>query len=149
MVMLRAAWFVLFLAIVTPTVAATQNWGNLDALIMAQLTEGQALEGSTFMPDAADPAQATRAVAVAYTHIPGSAGNVGIHVGFFQIRAGTWFLARRIEGLYGMGVEAPEFGPNHFEVTTNMLGPQDARCCPTLKVRWRIDLATGAVRRLS
>jgi hypothetical protein len=129
--------------------ATAQDWGDLDTLIMGQLTGGATLESSTFMPDAADPAAASRAIAVAYTHIPGSAGSVDIHVGLFRKETNAWRLMRKIDGLYGMGVENPVFSGQTFEVTTNMLGPDDPRCCPTLKVRWRIDLDTADVTRLN
>lgn len=124
--------------------ALAQNWGNLDALITSQLTR-QAPVSSTFMPDAPDPSGATRAMVIAHTHITGSAGSTAIHVGYFVKQNNAWFLARRIEGLFGLGNENPLFQGNLFEVTTSTLGPNDPRCCPSQKTRWQINLDTGGV----
>jgi hypothetical protein len=35
------------------------------------------------------------------------------------------------------------FFPDHVEVSTLTLGPNDPRCCPTLTKRWSIDLQSG------
>ncbi len=129
--------------------AVELSWLPADLSMTAAPWPSRARPGLTGLPDAADPAAASRAIAVAYTHIPGSAGSVDIHVGLFRKKTNAWRLVRKIDGLYGMGVENPVFSGQTFEVTTNMLGPDDPRCCPTLKVRWRIDLDTGGVTRLN
>ena len=129
--------------------AGAQSWGDLDTLIMNTLTGGAPLEASRFMPDASDPQTATRALVIAYTHIPGSAGSVAIHTGVYKRYGSEWILEHPVDGVFGMGAEDPVFGPTHVEVTTGTLAPGDARCCPTGRTRWRIDTETGAVTKLN
>lgn len=137
----------LFVALSLAQPAAAQDWGNIDGLIEGSLTEGQPPFDAYFFPDTADPATATRALAIAYTEIVGAAGNFGIHVGLFARSGDGWRLAHRVENLFGTSPARPRFGPGHVEITTDTLGPDDPRCCPSQKTVWRIDAATGAVTR--
>ncbi len=146
---MRRTLAAILLSLLSVPAALAQDWGNLDALIISQLTDGATPEMAQFMPDTADPATATRALAIAYVHIPGSAGSVSIDVGLFQRAGQGWSMTRRVDGLFGMGPENPAFGPGWVEITTSTLGPDDPRCCPSVKTRWRIEMATGQAFRLN
>jgi hypothetical protein len=124
------------------------GWGNLDALLVPLSPTG-AMEAALFLPDTPDPLTATRALGVVYAHIPGSAGSVSIHPAIFTRGAGGGALYRQVSGLFGQSPRDAQFFPERIEVTTTMPGPDDPRCCPTLPVRWSIDLVSGVATRLN
>ena len=128
--------------------AQDADWGNLDALLLPLSPTGQ-MEAALFLPDTADPASATRALGVVYAHIPGSAGSVSIHAAVYQRTGAGWAPTVLVRDLFGQMPRDAAFQPGRMEVTTTMPGPNDPRCCPTLAVRWSIDLGTGAATRLN
>lgn len=136
-----------FLLISFPALA--QGWGNLDGLLFRHLTNSGQAEASFWLPDAATPSAANRAIGVVYEHIPGSAGNTGIAVGLFAKQAGNWIFVGHIEGLWGHQPRNAVFGPNSADIITTTLGPNEPRCCPTQVSRWRIDLRTRTTRPLN
>jgi hypothetical protein len=138
----------LFMILASP-LSAQDWWPDLDALLFSTLTNSGTAEASFWLPDQYDPATATRALGVVYEHIPGSAGNTGIATGLYVRTAQGWQFAGPVSGLFGRSPRDPAFGDNHVEITTITLGPNDARCCPTLPIRWRIDLATRTAQRLN
>lgn len=140
----------LALSIWAPPVSAQQvGWPNLDQLLFSTLTNSGRAEASFWLPDQSEPTTATRALGVVYEHIPGSAGSVSIAAGLYQRVAEGWAFVGPVEGLFGNAPRDPGFGPAHVDLTTTMLGPDEPRCCPTLPVRWRIDLTTRVAQRLN
>ena len=128
---------------------AQNGWPNLDQLLFSTLTTSGTAEASFWLPDSVDPNTATRALGVVYEYIPGSAGNTGIATGVYVRTAQGWQLAGVVQGLFGQRPSDANFGPTSVDVTTVMLGPNEPRCCPTLPVRWRIDLTTLVAQRLN
>ncbi|WP_299612828.1 hypothetical protein [uncultured Tateyamaria sp.] len=144
------AAIILALSLWVPPVTAQQaGWPNLDQLLFSTLTASGRAEASFWLPDRPEPTTATRALGVVYEHIPGSAGSVSIAVGLYQRVAEGWAFVGPVEGLFGNSPREVEFGPTSLDLTTTMLGPNEPRCCPTLPVRWRIDLATRVAQRLN
>lgn len=137
------------LALSAPVSRAQEGWGNLDALLFGSLTQSGTAEASYWLPDHPNPQSATRALGIVYEYIPGSAGNTGIAVGVFVKQQQSWIYAATVQGLFGQSPREPLFGPRTAEITTTMLGPNEPRCCPTLAVRWRIDLTTFQAQRLN
>ncbi|MEM8654908.1 MAG: hypothetical protein AAGF36_09185 [Pseudomonadota bacterium] len=133
----------------TPATAQEGGWPDLDALLFSTLTASGRAEASFWLPDQADAATATRAVGVVYEHIPDSAGSVSIAVGLYQRTGPGWAFVGPVQGLFGNTPRDVAFGPAHVDLTTIMLGPDEPRCCPTLPVRWRIDLNTRTAQRLN
>lgn len=138
------------MAVWAQTAAAQQaGWPNLDQLLFGTLTASGRAEASFWLPDQATPATATRALGVVYEHVPGSAGSVSIAVGLYARGAQGWQYAGPITGLFGQSPRDAVFAANQVELTTTMLGPNEPRCCPTLPVRWRIDIPTRQAQRLN
>lgn len=125
-----------------------QNWGNLDGLLFAHLTQSGRAEASYWLPEHADPAHAARALGIVYEHIPGSAGNVDIAVGVFVNQGGAWAFGGPVSGVFGLEPRAANFAPGHVDLSTTTLKPGEPRCCPTGVTRWRIDLTTLTGQRL-
>jgi hypothetical protein len=134
--------------ILTAVRAVAQDWGDLDALILPNLTSSGSAEASFWLPDAADPATASIALAVVYEYIQGSAGSTSIAAGFFVKQEGAWVFAGPVQGLFGQSPRDVAYGETAVNLTTIMLGPNEPRCCPTLPVRWRIDYQTLTATRL-
>ncbi|MGC1495838.1 MAG: hypothetical protein WA790_08515 [Sulfitobacter sp.] len=133
-------WLFAFgLSLLSPA-ALAQDWGNLDRLLFQSLTESGTAEASFWLPNAPDPAVATTAIGVVYEYIPGSAGNTGIATGVFVRQANGWSFAGEVDGMYGQSPRDAAYFQGGVDVTTSMPGPNDARCCPTMPTRWRIDL---------
>jgi len=132
-----------------PVPALAQGWGDLDALLTATLSPTGGNEASYWLPDSADPAQATQAIGILYAHIPGSAGSVSLHAGLFRKAGGAFSIAGQITGLFGSTPRDARYFPDHVELTTTMPAPGDPRCCPSLAQRWRIDLSTLQARAMN
>ncbi|WP_415401612.1 hypothetical protein [Tateyamaria sp. SN3-11] len=143
-----AALFCAILAFAAP-VRAQDGWPNLDALLFSTLTASGQAEASFWLPDTPDPATATRALGVVYEHIPGSAGSVSIATGVYVRTAQGWQIAGVVPSLFGQSPRGANFGPASVDLTTTTLGPNEARCCPTVETRWRIDLTTFIAQRLN
>ena len=120
-------------------IAQAQGWGNLDALLYQNLTNSGTAEVSFWLPNASDPAQATVAIGVVFEYIPGSAGNTGIATGVFVRQENGWVFAGEVDGMFGQQPRDAAFSQGFVDVTTTMPGPNDARCCPSVPTRWRID----------
>lgn len=116
---------------------------------LPKTTSSGTAEASFWLPDSADPATASIALAVVYEYIQGSAGNTGIAPGFFVKQEGAWVFTGPVQGLFGQSPSDASFGQTALELTTIMLGPNEPRCCPTLPVRWRIDYQTLTAQRLN
>lgn len=150
----RALLLVALVTCAAPASAQTQawpnqhGWGSLDAMILSTLTTSGTAEAAFWLPDHPDPAQATRGLGVAYEYIQGSAGNTSIALGYYVRSAAGWQMAGPVTGVFGQSPRDPVYTQTTLEITTTMLGPNEPRCCPTLPVRWRIDLASRAVQRL-
>lgn len=121
---------------------AAQEWGNINAAMMQSLTSSGTVAASYWLPNTPDPATATIGLGVVYEHISGSAGNTTIAVGFFVKQNDIWIFAGRAENIFGHEPRDPYFTQSFAEITTNMPGPDDPRCCPTVPTRWRIDYQT-------
>lgn len=128
---------------------AQEVWPDLDLLLGRTLAVGQQFERSFWLPDVADPARAQQALGIVYPIIQGAAGNTGISVGLFLRVQGGWAFAGEVSGLFGQAPRDPVFAPGMMQLTTTLPGPNDPRCCPTLAVRWQIDLATLQAQRLN
>lgn len=61
-------------------------------------------------------------------------------------RQNNYIVARDIQGLYGE-INNVTFSGNQAIVQATTLGPNDPHCCPSLRVRYIVDLATGRARR--
>lgn len=145
--MIRA--LVLVLATLAGSVQAQEGWPNLDLLLGANLAPGASFERSYWLPDSADPNAARQAIGVVYPIIVGAAGNTGIAVGHFQRLSTGWSFMGPISGVFGHDPRDTAFAGRVIELTTTMPGPNDPRCCPTLPVRWRIDLVSKTAQRLN
>ena len=133
-----------------PALDAQGRWPNLEQLLGSTLAPGAQFERSFWLPDSADPAQAQQAIGVVYPIIQGAAGNTGIAVGHFvRVQGGGWGLAGVVGNLFGFDPRDAVFSPGAVQLTTTMLGPNEPRCCPTLPVRWQIDLTTFQAQRLN
>lgn len=128
--------------------AQQQDWPDLDALLFGTLTNSGRAEASFWLPDSADPARATRALGVVYEHIPGSAGNTTIALGYYLRSEQGWAFAGPVSGVFGQSPRDPVYTATTLEITTTTLGPDDARCCPSVESRWRIDLQSRAAQPL-
>jgi hypothetical protein len=135
---------VLLTALSCAAPAIAQDWSDVAPTLRRDLTNGRTPIQTFFFPDLPDPATATRALGLAYVHIEGSAGSASLDVGLFRRAGGAWTLHRRVEGLYGFSPRDPQLGPNGFFVTTDTLGPNDPRCCPSVVTRWYLDWESGA-----
>lgn len=148
--MTRLAACVLAFAVwLSPLTAQTAGWPDLDSLLFSTLTKSGRAEASFWLPDQPDPTTATRALGIVYEHIPGSAGSVSIATGLYQRVEQGWAFVGPVQGLFGNAPRDPEFTQTHIDLTTITLGPNEPRCCPTLPVRWRIDLNTRTAQRLN
>ncbi|MEO9898550.1 MAG: hypothetical protein ABJD13_08355 [Paracoccaceae bacterium] len=136
-------------AVIAPLHAVAQGWPNLDQLLFSTLTQSGTAEASFWLPDHPNADQATRALGVVYEHIPGSAGNTGIALGIYTKAGSAWQFVGPVEGVFGQSPRDPAFAGNFLDITTSLVGPNDARCCPTLAGRWRIDLSTFTATRLN
>ncbi|GAA0308643.1 hypothetical protein [Rhodovulum strictum] len=128
--------------------ALSQDWGDLDAALARDLSPGGETLGSYWLPDNADPAEAMRALAVLYAHIPGSASGFTIHAGLYARDAAGLRFAGPVEGLFGAEPRDPVFHAERMELTTSMPGPDDPHCCPSLAQRWSVDYSTRSVTAL-
>lgn len=137
------------LALLAGPLQAQDGWPNLDQLLFSTLTASGTAEASYWLPDSGDAAAAMRALGIVYEYIPGSAGNTGIATGVYLRTADGWQFAGTVSGLFGHRHSDAIFGTGSVDVTTVMLGPNEPRCCPTLPVRWRIDLTTRVAQRLN
>lgn len=122
--------------------AIGQGWGNLDQLLRSTLSTTGDVAATYWLPDTIDPAQAREAIGIAYVPISGAAGNTTISVAYFQKSASGFTAIAAIQDLFGQSPRAALFLPDRIEITTNMLGPDDARCCPNKQTRWVIDRST-------
>jgi hypothetical protein len=126
-----------------------QGWVSLDHMILSTLTRSGTSLSAFWFPDHGDPAQATRGLGIAYEHIPGSASGFDIALGYYVRTAAGWAMAGPVQSVYGQSPRDPAWTPTTLEITTTMLGPNEPRCCPSVPVRWRIDLGSLAVQRLN
>jgi hypothetical protein len=115
------------------------QWGDVGKFLVQSLAPGQQNEAFTWLPDNPDPARAREAIGIIYPVIVGAAGNTGIVVGHFtRIEAGFTRDAI-VTKLFGYSPRDARFFPDHIEVTTDVLGPNDPRCCPTVAQVWSIS----------
>ena len=132
-----------------PAAAQDAGWGDLDALLVRNLSNTGSIDASFWLPDYGNQTQARRALGIAYIYIPGSAGSTSISAGIFMRQASGWVLTARVPALFGQSPRDHVFAPGVMEVTTTTLAPGDARCCPTKPTRWRVDLSTGQASPLN
>lgn len=85
----------------------------------------------------------TEALAFLYFHLAGSAGNFGVVIGQFERGSdGNFSFNGHVRDLYGTSPREVSFEPDSIRLTTTMLAPGDARCCPTGAANWIIDRQT-------
>ncbi|MFZ1728238.1 MAG: hypothetical protein WAU13_16465 [Albidovulum sp.] len=114
------------------------QWGDVGSFLVQSLAPGQQNEAYTWLPDNPDSARAREAIGIIYPAIVGSAGSVSIAVGHFtRIEAGFTRDAI-ITNLFGNNPRDARFFPDRIEITTDVLGPNDPRCCPSVAQRWSI-----------
>lgn len=138
--------FARFLALALLFIGApvgAQDWSDASGIVVRDLAAGGTPLDASFFPDSPDPAQASRGLGIVYVAIEGAAGNASLEAGLFQREGGVWRLHRRVTGLFGLSPRDPLFDAAGFYVTTSMLGPNDARCCPSEATVWFVDWATG------
>lgn len=135
-----------WLAVVTPAFA--QDWSGVAPVLRRDLADGRQPLSSFFITDAPDPVAAARALGIAYVHIEGSAGNASLEAGLFRKSGAAWVLHRRVEGLFGYSPRDPQLGPDGFFLTTDTLGPNDPRCCPSVPTRWYVAWGDGPAERV-
>lgn len=131
-----------------PAFAQNNGWGDLDGLLWQSLAPGRTGEASYWLPDNADPAVATVALGITYSHGIEASGSIGIDLGLFRPEAGNWALFQPVGDVFGFEPRDAVFFADRIEISTSTLGPNDARCCPTAVTRWSIDRATGAVSKV-
>ena len=147
---MRTLFALALLALWAGPLRAQNGWPDLDQLLSATLAPGQYFEVSFWLPDSTDPAQAQQVIGVVYPVISGAAGNTGIAVGHFvRVTGGGWRLGGVVRDLFGQNPRDARFAPGSVQITTTMLGPNEPRCCPTLPVRWQIDLSTLQAQRFN
>ena len=113
-------------------------------MLVMELSPTRSMEGGEWFTDKDAFGRETRALGIIYVHVPGSAGTVSIHAGIFDFHDSGWVKTRDVSGLYGVGPRNAVFHANRIELETTTLAPGDPRCCPTQKVRWQVDIGTGA-----
>ena len=113
-----------------PVPALAQGWGDLDALLTATLSPTGGNEASYWLPDSADPAQATQAIGILYAHIPGSAGSVSIHAGLFRKAGGAFSIAGQITGLFGSTPRDAPYFPRPCGTDHHDAGPRRSTLLP-------------------
>jgi hypothetical protein len=125
--------------------AGPSNWGDLDGLIRQTL----GVSGANYwLPDSADPMQATQAVAFSYYMLPGGGNAQSLRTGLYLRVAEHFQLAGVLDGLFGLDPRNVRFTGTAIELNTTMPAPGDPRCCPTAEALWSIDVATMRVTRL-
>ncbi len=135
--------------ILAPVVGAAQDWSFLDPL-MAQSLDIQPGEGpATLFADKADPTTATTGLGFHYFENRSGGNSFSLNVGLFLSDGSNWTFAGPVADLFGIEPRDPAFPPGRIEITTTTLGPNDARCCPSVATRWSVDIATRQVRRLN
>ncbi|MFK7764877.1 MAG: hypothetical protein AB8B62_16560 [Roseobacter sp.] len=114
-------------------------------LLRDDLSPTGTMEGGTWFTNEA----ATHALGIIYVHIPGSAGSVSIHAGVYGFLDSGWVKLTDVQGLFGSAPKDTQFIADRIKLTTLTTGPDDPRCCPTLPVRWSIDVLSGIATRLN
>lgn len=136
--------------ILTPLSAQAQSgWGNLDVLLGQSLSGGGAVDAALWLPDNLDPALATEALGILYVAVSGAASTTTLEVGLFRKGPNGFGFAGRVTGLFGLDPREQLFTPDAITLTTTILKPEDARCCPTGTGLWRIDRATLTATQLN
>lgn len=133
------SWVLAIIVSCAAQIAQAQDWDDLDALLFQNLTNSGTAEASYWLPIAPEPLHATAAIGLVYEYIPGSAGNSGIATGAFIRQANGWAFAGKVDGMFGQQQRDAAFSEGFVDVTTTMLAPNDARCCPSVPTRRRID----------
>ena len=128
-----------------PGTLRAQDAEAIAGMLVRDLSPTGSMEAGQWFTDQAGQT----GLGIIYAHIPGSAGSVSIHAGLYRRADTGWTMERGVEGLFGMSPADAVFLGDRVEVTTTMLGPDDPRCCPSLFVRWSIDLASGMATRLN
>jgi hypothetical protein len=77
-----------------------------------------------------------------YYHIEGSAGNFALIVGHFRRDGNRYVFTEYVRDLFGSAPRDFEFGSDEILVTTTILAPGDARCCPTGTARNVVNRST-------
>lgn len=127
-----------------------QEWspGRVPEMLVSELSPtGAMASGQWFISDAAMRPE-TVGLGIIYVHVPGSAGTVSIHAGLFLWSGSGWYKTLPVSGLYGFSPQEARFHPVHMELVTLTPGPEDARCCPSVRTRWSINLRSGTARVL-
>ncbi|AJE48571.1 hypothetical protein [Celeribacter indicus] len=144
---MRALFSLLSLALplALPLPLAAQDWPNLDPALFSDLAgKPEHVEASFFLPNHADPAQATEALGVVYEWIEGSAGSTSIAVGHFSVMQEPVSLAYLgpVSGVFGHQPRDTAFFPERIELTMTTLKDDDPRCCPSGETRYSVDRST-------
>ena len=139
--MLKRLLLIVLVAFGSPSQA--QDWSEVTAIVLRDLAGGGTAVGTTIFPNSPDPGIADRALGIVYVHIEGSAGNASLEAGLFVRGAAGWQMHRRVQGLYGLSPRDPGFNAEGFRLATSTLGPNDARCCPSVETAWLVDWMTG------
>ncbi|MBC56268.1 MAG: hypothetical protein CL814_04970 [Confluentimicrobium sp.] len=142
MTFLKSACLMTLMALGTPVLAQSDEWANLGALIGSTLGPYTGDGGAVWLPDSADSARATEAIALLYQSSPTGGNAIQLTTGYFRKGANGFAFVGPLQGLFGMEPQDPRFFPDRIEVTTLTLGPDDPRCCPTKLIRWSIDRTT-------
>ena len=135
----------------TPAPAASpmSPWAFIDPLLAQVLDVRPGDPTSPWLfPNHADPTQATFALGVHYPPNRVGGNSFGISVGLFARTAEGWVYRAPVNRIFGQDPRDPVFLDGRMELTTTTLGPTDPRCCPSVPVRWSVDLATGAAAPL-
>lgn len=144
---MRLAYGILFLLTLClghSTMAQVYTPETIARMLVEELSPTRSMEGGEWFTNRDNLGRETRALGIIYVHVPGSAGTVSLHAGIFELYDSGWVKIRDVSGLYGVSPRNAVFQSNRIELETTTLAPGDARCCPTQKVRWHVDVNTGA-----
>lgn len=78
------------------------------------------------------------AVVFIYSPIPGAASGVDLKVALFKGQGGKYKFMRYVPNIYGQEPRNVVFSDGKVEVTTSILGDNDAHCCPSHPKKYTI-----------
>ncbi|MCB2137636.1 MAG: hypothetical protein KDE08_17100 [Rhodobacteraceae bacterium] len=139
--------FAFFLHFLTFSGAFAQDlsrWGDIEAFLIEALSPGEEIAAYAWLPDNPDPDLANEAIGVVYPVLVGAAGNTGIAAGHFYRFKDEMELNSLVTNLFGYDPRDARFFADRIEITTNVLGPNDPRCCPSKVQVWRLPRADFA-----
>lgn len=83
--------------------------------------------------------------AIAFVYHPSGGNAANLDVLMFKGDGRGFRFFRKAEGIYGEDPRDIAIRPGAIDVTMTTLGPNDARCCPTLEKGYTIEISSGSM----